>query len=328
MYRFRDGIRDANEGTKAGVSADDPTASTSDLRRTPPDGQAEAAPDVADRSWYPDDSFGSLREASRSGGGDGFGATSSPGSSADPSSSFLQEVSVLSNLRHPNILLYMGACVRPPSPLCIISELVVGGSLRDRLHGPSVGALTFTAEVRLRVSIDIARGMLYLHSRSPMLLHRGLKSSNILIESTPGSRVQVRAVLCDFGLSKTELGGTQRSMPVDGPTDADGALASMAPEVIRGDRFRPAADVYAFAMALWELWTGRVPYAGLPMMCLMVGVATKGLRPDLGPDARVPPTVAALLARCWAEEPAARPPFLEIVRTLHRIAREEMHVAV
>jgi len=59
-----------------------------------------------------------------------------------------------------------------------------------------------------------------------------------------------------------------------------------------------------------------------------VGVANKGLRPELGPDAGVPPTVAALLVRCWAEDAAARPSFLEIVRTLHRVAREEMHVTV
>jgi len=327
MYRLCDGSGDADDGSNAGADADDPTASASDLRRVQSDCHAEASLEVVDRS-YPCDSFASLRDASRTVGGGAMGTPSSPGSSADPSTSFLQEVSVLSHLRHPNILLYMGACVRPTSPLCIISELIVGDSLRARLHGPSVGSLVFTAEVRLRVSIDIARGMLYLHSRSPMLLHRGLKSSNILIESSPGSRFQVRAVLCDFGLSRTELGGTQRSLSTDGSTAADGALASMAPEVIRGERFRPAADVYGFAMVLWELWTGRVPYAGLSMMRLMVGVANKGLRPDLGPDAGVPPTVAALLVRCWAEDAAARPSFLEIVRALHRVAREEMHVTV
>ncbi|OSX69090.1 hypothetical protein BU14_1872s0001 [Porphyra umbilicalis] len=328
MYRLCDGIGDADDSANAGVDADDPTASASDLRRIRSDCQAGASLEAVDHLIYPCDSFASLRDASKAAGGGGIGAAPSPGSSADPSISFLQEVSVLSNLRHPNILLYMGACVRPTSPLCIISELIVGESLRARLHGPSVGSLVFTAEVRLRVSIDIARGMLYLHSRSPMLLHRGLKSSNILIESSPGSRFQVRAVLCDFGMSRTELGGTQRSMPSDGTTTADGALASMAPEVIRGERFRPAADVYGFAMVLWELWTGRVPYAGLSMMRLMVGVANKGLRPELGPDAGVPPTVAALLVRCWAEDAAARPSFLEIVRTLHRVAREEMHVTV
>lgn len=250
---------------------------------------------------------------------------------------FLREVELLSNLRHPNVLLYMGACVKQTSPLCIVSELVTGGSLYDALHGgPNRRRLDFSPLVKLRFSLDVARGMLYLHSLSPMLLHRDLKTSNILVDTgeTDGMFLpegqpltRVRAVLCDFGLSRLDAAGTHRSASGE-PTALVGTLISMAPEVIQYERYTSKADVYSFGMILWELWTGQVPYKGLLPAQLMFEVAIKGARPNVGPSSGVPPTVAALIRQCWAADQAQRPPFLEIVRQLQTFARNEMGVTV
>ncbi|GAB0490265.1 hypothetical protein MMPV_001497 [Pyropia vietnamensis] len=245
---------------------------------------------------------------------------------SDQSASFLREVELLSNLRHPNVLLYMGACVKATAPLCIVSEHVQGGSLHDNLHGTSSKTrLISSPSDRLLISLDIARGMLYLHSQVPVLLHRDLKSSNILVDSSAGrggGASRVKAVLCDFGLSRLDNSPTQRAGAIDG-TSLVGTLISMAPEIILQERYTSRADVFSFGIILWELWTGLVPHAGLMPVQLMFQVAVKGARPPIAPDS-MPPTIARLIRQCWATDASTRPAFLEIVRKLQQFGRQEM----
>ncbi|GAB0496209.1 hypothetical protein MMPV_007521 [Pyropia vietnamensis] len=253
--------------------------------------------------------------------------------SAGQSAFFLREVELLSNLRHPNVLLYMGACVKKSSPLCIVSELVTGGSLHDAIHGRK--RLKFTPIMKMRISLDVALGMLYLHSQVPVLLHRDLKSSNILVDTgipvdataERSSPSRVRAVLCDFGLSRQDVAGTHASASGK-PTALVGTLLTMAPEIVRSERYTSAADVFSFGMVLWELWTGQVPYKGLMPAQLMYEVAIKGTRPNLGPSSGIPASVASVIRMCWQGEQTQRPQFLEIVRRLQQIARKEMGVTV
>lgn len=293
---------------------------------TPADGDADDAQADIERSLAPSGGAGNSTFESLA------GSESSP-RSAGQSAFFLREVELLSNLRHPNVLLYMGACVKNTSPLCIVSELVTGGSLHDAIH--SNKRLNFTPLLKMRISLDVARGMLYLHSLVPVLLHRDLKSSNILVDTgTPAdasvegsSPSRVRAVLCDFGLSRQDAAGTHQSASGQ-PTALVGTLLTMAPEIVRSERYTSAADVFSFGMVLWELWTGQVPYRGLMPAQLMFEVAIKGARPNLGPSSGVPPSVAAVIRMCWQGEQTQRPPFLEIVRRLQKIAREEMGVTV
>lgn len=245
---------------------------------------------------------------------------------SDQSASFLREVELLSNLRHPNVLLYMGACVKATAPLCIVSEHVQGGSLHDNLHGASSKTrLISSPSDRLLISLDIARGMLYLHSQVPVLLHRDLKSSNILVDSSAGrggGASRVKAVLCDFGLSRLDNSPTQRAGATDG-TSLVGTLISMAPEIILQERYTSRADVFSFGIILWELWTGQVPHAGLMPVQLMFQVAVKGARPPIAPGS-MPPTIARLIRQCWATDASTRPVFLEVVRKLQQFGRQEM----
>lgn len=245
---------------------------------------------------------------------------------SDRSASFLREVELLSNLRHPNVLLYMGACVKSTAPLCIVSEHVQGGSLHDNLHGDSAQTrLISSPSDRLLISLDIARGMLYLHSQVPVLLHRDLKSSNILVDSSAGrgsGASRVKAVLCDFGLSQLDNSPTQRASSTD-DTSLIGTLISMAPEIILQERYTSRADVYSYGIILWELWTGLVPHAELMPVQLMFLVAVKGARPSLTAGS-MPPTIATLIRSCWATDPTTRPAFLDVVRKLQQFGRQEM----
>ena len=84
---------------------------------------------------------------------------------------------VLSQTRHPNLILLMGVCIDQPN-LCIISELVPNCSLFQALH-KSQKPLSF--ETRFKISIQIAQALVYLHSNTPQIIHRDLKPENCLV---------------------------------------------------------------------------------------------------------------------------------------------------
>ena len=100
-------------------------------------------------------------------------------------------------------------------------------------------------------------------------------------------------------------------------TAETGTYRWMAPEVIRHAKYDELIDVYSFAIILWELLTSRLPYADMPSLAAAAGVVERNLRPPVPPDA--PPAVADLLQRCWAAEPAVRPPFTRVCEELTAI---------
>uniref|UniRef100_A0A803NAD7 non-specific serine/threonine protein kinase n=1 Tax=Chenopodium quinoa TaxID=63459 RepID=A0A803NAD7_CHEQI len=105
---------------------------------------------------------------------------------------FKSEVRIMKRLRHPNVVLFMGAITRPPN-LSIVTEFLHRGSLYRLLHRPNN---QLDERRRLRMAFDAARGMNYLHTCSPVIVHRDLKSPNLLVDKNWVVKV------CDFGLSR------------------------------------------------------------------------------------------------------------------------------
>ncbi|KAH6799880.1 ACT-like protein tyrosine kinase family protein [Perilla frutescens var. hirtella] len=214
---------------------------------------------------------------------------------------FAQEVYILRKVRHKNVVQFIGSCTRPPL-LCIVTEFMSGGSVYDALHKEK-GALKLPAI--LKVAIDVTRGMSYLHQNN--IIHRDLKAANLLMDENDVVKI------ADFGVA--------RVLVHSGVMTAEtGTYRWMAPEVIEHKPYNHKADVFSFGIMLWELLTGKVPYAHLTPLQAAVGVVQKGLRPTI--PRHTHPSVVELLERCWQQEPSLRPEFSEITEILQVIGKK------
>jgi len=131
-------------------------------------------------------------------------------------------------------------------PPCLYFELADGPSLKRVFSS----AMPEPAELKMKISREIASGMIYLHSQNPMIIHRDLKPDNILL--TSGLQVKI----IDFGLSafvKASASAKQQSKIV-------GTEVYSSPEVLLNRKIDPKVDVWSFGMTLYELWSGIVPW--------------------------------------------------------------------
>ncbi|KAJ8550393.1 hypothetical protein ON010_g10676 [Phytophthora cinnamomi] len=230
--------------------------------------------------------------------------------------SFRDEIELMSCLRHPNIVQFIGASWDNASNLCIVMEYLENGDMHSVLHS-GLGKNFTWADPLLKMAVDAVQGMLYLHSQERPVVHRDLKSVNILCSATFGCKVG------DFGLSRRYKKG------VDALTTLVGTPFWLAPEIIRSERYGPEADVYSFGIVLTELETRRTPYhdqeeTGLKVL---MRVAHKGLRPSL-PSTCLPER-RKLIEDCLRDIPAHRPTFAQVLSRLQGpvLLEIEGHVA-
>ncbi|KAK7264714.1 hypothetical protein RJT34_32324 [Clitoria ternatea] len=217
--------------------------------------------------------------------------------------SFRQEVSVMKRLRHPNILLFMGA-VTSPQRLCIVTEFLPRGSLCRLLHR-NTSKLDWRR--RVHMALDIARGVNYLHHCNPPIIHRDLKSSNLLVDKNWTVKVG------DFGLSrlKHETYLTTKT--------GRGTPQWMAPEVLRNEPSDEKSDVYSFGVILWELATEKIPWDNLNSMQVIGAVGFMNQRLEIPKD--VDPRWASIIESCWHSDPTCRPTFPELLERLRDLQK-------
>ncbi|KAJ8904556.1 hypothetical protein NDN08_001074 [Rhodosorus marinus] len=238
------------------------------------------------------------------------------------SEAFHREVNILTLLRHPNIVLFMGV-VDEADKLWFITEYCAKGSLNSLLGDEALfpsGAIT---QLTLQLAVDICRGMAYLHGHKRPILHRDLKTANVLVS------MSLEAKVSDFGESVIRL-NVKKSSPIVG------TVQYTAPEVLRAEEYAAPADIYSLGVVLWEMASKELPYRNKNLVHVGYSVGFEGLRPDMiaFPKAYLPETNSfkggdhsmftraelserrssdvirryrELVERCWDEEPELRP---------------------
>ncbi|KAK1426152.1 hypothetical protein QVD17_14821 [Tagetes erecta] len=166
---------------------------------------------------------------------------------------FIVEIDTLSSCMHPNVVSLLGFCHEPPH-MILIYEHVSNGSLDDYL-GSKGNMTNFSWVQRLKICIDIARGLDYIHAtldNKRKIIHRDIKSANILLGEN------WEAKIADFGLSKLHpLSRTQSTLNTK---HVVGTRVYWDPEYERTGRLKKESDVYSFGVVLFELVTGRLAY--------------------------------------------------------------------
>lgn len=207
---------------------------------------------------------------------------------------FANEISILSRIRHPNVILFLGACTTPPR-LSVITEFMEMGSLYHLIH-VSGQKNSLSWQRRLKMLCDICRGLLCIHRMK--IVHRDLKSGNCLVNK------HYKVKICDFGLSRLLI-----STPMQDSSSA-GTPEWMAPELIRNEPFTEKCDIFSLGVIIWELFTLKKPWEGVPSIQVVYAVANDGKRLEIpeGP-------LGKLISDCWAE-PDERPSCEEILSRL------------
>ncbi|XP_063955968.1 tyrosine-protein kinase CSK-like [Lytechinus pictus] len=202
---------------------------------------------------------------------------------------FLAEASVMTTLKHPNLVQLLGVVLG--NPLYIVLEFMSKGNLVDYLR--SRGRNIITPRHLLKFASDVCNGMAYLEEKK--FVHRDLAARNILVSEQDIAKVS------DFGLSQeATLNQEGGKFPIKWT----------APEALRKKEFSSMSDVWSYGIFMWELYSfGRVPYPRVPLSEVVAHVE-KGYRME-SPEG-CPDYVYMVMKDCWDITPKKRPTFRHI----------------
>lgn len=228
---------------------------------------------------------------------------------------FLSEIRLLAAMEHPHIVQFVGVAWDSLSDLMCLTEFMGGGDLRSLLiEYQEIGHPVGYDLKKTNIALHVTHGLTYLHSLNPVVVHRDLKSRNILLTNS------LQAKLTDFGVSRER---SDRTM-----TAGVGSSLWMAPEVMMGMRYDEKADIFSLGVVMSEIDTHQLPYshakesqtgAPMPDMAVLQLVTSGRLRVQL--SERLLPSLRHLITECVNLDPRQRPTAAQALYELQMMAR-------
>eukprot|EP01031_Cornospumella_fuschlensis_P029376 gene29376-35461_t len=208
------------------------------------------------------------------------------------------EIEILSQLRHPNLVLFLGVCSPEEKSMAIVTELLPC-SMYDVVE---VKKIKLSLPDILDYSLDIAHGLNYLHSHDPSIVHRDISAKNILVTGT-------RAKIADLGQAKIFSANTlsrQTGMP--------GAMAYSAPEVLTG-KYSAKIDIFSFGILLSQMCTNLYPRVDKREEQIHAAIDSYPILKDI-------------IAKSMSYDPAERPSASDLTVSLQRIHDNDRYYPV
>uniref|UniRef100_A0A8C0Y2D1 Kinase suppressor of ras 2 n=1 Tax=Cyprinus carpio carpio TaxID=630221 RepID=A0A8C0Y2D1_CYPCA len=233
---------------------------------------------------------------------------------------FKREVMAYRNTRHENVVLFMGACMRPPH-LAIITSLCKGRTLYSVIRDAKV---VLDVNKTRQIAQEMVKGMGYLHAKG--ILHKDMKSKNVFYDNG-------KVVITDFGLF-TISGVLQAGRRKDKLRIPSGWLCHLAPELIRQLSpetaenqlpFSKQSDVFAFGTIWYELHAREWPFKNQPAEVIIwqVGSGMKPILTQIGMGKEI----SDILLFCWAYEQEERPSFSKLVELLEKLPKRNRRLS-
>jgi len=227
------------------------------------------------------------------------------------------------HLRHRNVVQVIAATTCVPANSenednigTILMEYAGSRNLHHVIYGC---ADALERDTCLRYSADIARGLRFLHSHG--IVHLDIKPANVLV--SPGDVCKI----VDFGSSvKVDRACDAAGSSITEPcmSHVGGTYTHRAPELLKGERITPKADIFAFGITLWQLITREQPYSGGDREHVLYAVVAYDLRPPMG-DRAFPwatpwgASCRTLVSRCWSGQVGSRPGAEEVLVALEEL---------
>eukprot|EP00928_Gymnodinium_smaydae_P043657 TRINITY_DN29209_c0_g1_i1.p1 TRINITY_DN29209_c0_g1~~TRINITY_DN29209_c0_g1_i1.p1 ORF type:complete len:455 (+),score=83.02 TRINITY_DN29209_c0_g1_i1:92-1366(+) len=226
---------------------------------------------------------------------------------------FSREIEVLKRTRHPNLVTCLGVTTEPFS---VVSEFCSGGTAFELLHSAPLNLAWWQ---RFKMARDVALAMDYLHGFSPQIIHRDLKSPNILLKrQVTTEHDALHSKVADFGMARMK--DTSKGKDLSATA---GTFHWMAPEILSGT-YDEKVDVYSYAIFLYEIMYNALPFDDHTGPSVLRRTMD-GERADLwtarsaAPGVRERDALVSLTQGCWAHVPSMRPSFSSVLESLQEL---------